>query len=469
MKNKPLKRFYEFIWIVIFIISIFLLIENIWFIHKETIKSKDTYDDEICLSEETYSSKEVKIPKEDKDIFPTKSQNIDLAKNIDKDLNKDLDKIKVSPMYSGIPILNYLADNVSGLSPNIFIDSLAKNFPINQYVVDAALLNHDAFVTDENSGKDLYEITNNIRNDNRIHTGKVESIENQASLPIDVIEGGVEELELEGEESPKNIPNQEVVGRMQGETFTLEQLENRSFFYNNFYIIDPSTKITDLLFEPRTLLEKNLSIEKDPSKPQILIYHTHSQEEFCDSRPGVEEDTVVGVGSVLAQVLSDYGYNVIHDKSKYDIMGEGLNRSLAYNYANAGITKILEENPSIEILIDVHRDSGNKRVATINGVDIAQVMLFNGIVTDAKGQPIEKLPNPNLQGNLAFSLQLQLKSREFYPGFMYKNYLKSLRYNLHHKERSILAEVGTVNNTVEEAKNSMHLLGSVIDEVLSDE
>ena len=59
-------------------------------------------------------------------------------------------------MYSGIPILNYLADNVSGLSPNIFIDSLAKNFPINQYVVDAALLNHDAFVTDENSGKGLY-------------------------------------------------------------------------------------------------------------------------------------------------------------------------------------------------------------------------------------------------------------------------------------------------------------------------
>lgn len=95
-------------------------------------------------------------------------------------------------------------------------------------------------------------------------------------------------------------------------------------------------------------------------------------------------------------------------------------------------------------------------------------MLFNGISTNTKGQPIERLPNENLQGNLAFSLQIQLKGREIFPGLMYKNYLKSLRYNQHFRERSILAEVGTVNNTVAEAKNSMNYLGTLIDEVLGE-
>lgn len=451
MKNKGLKRFYIFIWAITFILSLTLLIENILFIHRETIAKKDNDIKGIIIQDEGVSESK------------SSSSIIDNTSQEEKALGSKL----ASSIYSDIPILNYATDQMNGGSHNIIIDSLARIFPINQYVADAAFVNKNSLVKNENKVIDVLGIIDNIRNDSRIPVGKVESIDNSNELQIDIIEGGVKELE--GEENIKdvdsNVDAKEVIGSINGEYFTLEQLLDRQFLYRNFYIIDPSTTVSDSLFDAKVLLEKDFRIEKDSSKPQILIYHTHSQEKYADSRDGVEEDTVVGVGAKLAEVLSGYGYNVIHDKTKYDIMGD---RNLAYNYSRDGIKKILEENPSIEVMIDIHRDAGKKRVTTMDGVETAKIMLFNGMSTDSKGQAIERLPNPNLQGNLAFSLQLQLKAREVYPGFMIKNYLKSLRYNLHFRERSILAEVGTVNNTVAEAKNSMYYLGALINEVLTN-
>lgn len=201
-------------------------------------------------------------------------------------------------------------------------------------------------------------------------------------------------------------------------------------------------------------------------KPQILVYHTHSQETFVDSREGVEDDTVVGLGAYLTELLTDkYGYNVIHDKSKYDTMSGHLDRNLAYNYACEGVEKILKDNPTIEVLIDVHRDQG-KRVTKINGKNTAQIMLFNGLSRNSKGE-IAYLKNPNLQDNLAFSLQLQLKGREKYPGFMYKNYLHAYRYNQHLRKKSILVETGGDKNTVQEAQNAMEYLADLLNDILS--
>lgn len=428
MKNKAVKRFYIFIWIVIVVVSILLLIENIHFIHKET-----------------------------KDI---ERELIDKVKYTEAVLNPKI--------HTDIPILEYTADNVKGGSHNIILDTLAKSFPINQYATDTNIASHSSVMNNKGRISDLIGIIDNIKSENQESDskGNIESIDNSKELFIDIIEGGVEKLE--GEEDTKKVDTQEVIAPANGEHFTLEQLLDRQYLYRHFYIVDPSTSVSNELFDANVLVKKDLTIKKDSSKPQVLIYHTHSQEAFSDSRQGVEEDTVVGVGEELAKVLSDYGYNVIHDKTQYDIMGEGLDRNLAYSYARDGIKKILEENPTIEVILDIHRDGGKKRVTTIAGIDTAQIMLFNGISTNTKGQPIERLPNENLQGNLAFSLQVQLKGREIFPGLMYKNYLKSLRYNQHFRERSILAEVGTVNNTVVEAKNSMKYLGGLINEVLSE-
>jgi stage II sporulation protein P len=92
-------------------------------------------------------------------------------------------------------------------------------------------------------------------------------------------------------------------------------------------------------------------------------------------------------------------------------------------------------------------------------------MLFNGLSRSTSG-PLTRLDNPNQQDNLAFSLQLQLKSLEKYPGLFYKNYLKSYRFNLHLRPKSILMELGTYKNTLGSAKNAMEPFAEILDAVL---
>ena len=77
--------------------------------------------------------------------------------------------------------------------------------------------------------------------------------------------------------------------------------------------------------------------------------------------------------------------------------------------------------------------------------------------------------NPNLSDNLAFSLQLQLKAKAYFPELVRHIYLRAYRYNLHFKPRSLLVEVGAQNNTVEEAINACDPLAHILDMVLKGE
>ena len=119
----------------------------------------------------------------------------------------------------------------------------------------------------------------------------------------------------------------------------------------------------------------------------------------------------------------------------------------------------------MEVIIDLHRDSGARRATTINGKKTAQVMLFNGLCRNASG-PIDYLDNPNLSGNLAFSLQTNLVGRVLYPDLMFRIYLKNYRYNQHFRERCMLIELGTDQNTVQEAYNAMEPLADILNTVL---
>lgn len=250
----------------------------------------------------------------------------------------------------------------------------------------------------------------------------------------------------------------------------LAQLEDFNYLLANYFTVDESTMADDQLLDADALLGQDLTIDKDPDLPQILIYHTHSQEGFADSREGETADTVVGMGAVLAQELQEkYGYQVIHDTGVYDLVDGVLDRSAAYDYAREAVEKILEENPSIEVIIDLHRDGveGQKFVTDIDGKPASMIMFFNGISRDAQDQPISYLENPYVLQNLAFSLQLELKAREEYPGFTRNIYLKAERFNLHLRPRSLLIEAGTQLNTVEEEKNAMIPLADILDQVLS--
>lgn len=288
---------------------------------------------------------------------------------------------------------------------------------------------------------------------------------NSQELPVRIMEGNIDlsEFDKENDNEGRAI---EVMKSYNGTPFTLEQLNDVSFLVRNFYIVDPATRITDELFDTEVLLQKDMSIKATNDKPQILIHHTHSQEAFLDSRKGVLEDSVVGIGDLLTEILEKkYGYNVIHDRGVYDLVDGKLDRNLAYNYAREGVLKILDDNPTIEVIIDIHRDALDKRSTIIDGQETAQIMLFNGLSRNQNG-PITRLDNPNLQDNLAFSLQLQLKSLELYPGLFYKNYLQDYRFNLDILPKSLLIELGTENNTLRSAKKAMEPFAEILDSVL---
>nr|WP_217936684.1 stage II sporulation protein P [Enterocloster clostridioformis] len=250
-----------------------------------------------------------------------------------------------------------------------------------------------------------------------------------------------------------------------GNTYVLEQLMDYDFLIKHFYSVHTSTTAGRDLMNARDLLSRDMTMKGDDSKPQILIYHTHSQEAYKDSGPG---QTVVGVGDYLTRLLEAKGYNVYHDKSVYDLKNGQLDRSKAYNYALDGITNILQQNPSIEVVLDIHRDGVGENlhlVTQVDGRDTAQIMFFNGLSQTPEG-PIEYLQNPYREDNLAFSLQMQLGAAAYYPGFTRKIYLKGLRYNEHLRPKSSLIEVGAQTNTYEEALNAMEPLSELLDMVL---
>lgn len=216
-----------------------------------------------------------------------------------------------------------------------------------------------------------------------------------------------------------------------------------------------------------------MSITKDVTKPQILIFHTHSQETFADSVAGDPTTTIVGVGDYLTELLTQkYGYQVIHDTSVYDYVDGKLDRSKAYTYAEEGIAKILQENPSIEVVIDLHRDGVAETTHLLTEVDgkkMAKIMFFNGLSYSRVNGDIGYLYNPYRDDNLAMSLQMQLIGKAYYPDFLRNIYVNAYRYCLHERGRSMLIEAGAQTNTVEEVKNAMEPLADILNKFLSGE
>ncbi|WP_097005572.1 stage II sporulation protein P [Lacrimispora amygdalina] len=253
-----------------------------------------------------------------------------------------------------------------------------------------------------------------------------------------------------------------------GTTYRKEQLADYDYMMKHFYSVHTSTTAGRDLMKADQFLSENFTLEGGNDKPQILIYHTHSQEEYSDFGPGNKEATVVGIGTYLTKLLTAKGYNVIHDTSVYDLQNGKLDRNKAYTYALDGITGILQKNPSIEVIMDIHRDGVNSdlhMVNKVNGKMTAPIMFFNGICQTPEG-PIEYLPNPYREKNLAFSFQMQLDSAAYFPGLTRKIYIKGLRYNQHLRARSTLIEVGAQTNSYQEALNAMEPLSEVLDMVL---
>ena len=308
-------------------------------------------------------------------------------------------------------------------------------------------------------------------------TGKTENAYNPEQED-DLVEQKGEES---GEEKTEDVQESEGVGQYdftgdllinprEEKQYHYEQgvLEDYEKLVKAFYIIDENTKAGPDKLDAATFEKMDFTVPKHTEEPVILIYHTHSKEDFCNSREGVTEDTVVGAGRYLAALLEAYGYRVLHDETSFD----SENRDYAYSNALPHVEKLLKENPQIQVVIDLHRDEMPEEthlVSEVDGKRCARYMFFNGMSRLKEKGEISYLENPFREENLGFSFQLQKASNEYYPGLARRIYLKAYRYNLHLRPASVLIELGAQNNTVEEIMNGCVPLAQVLDLVLGGE
>lgn len=238
-----------------------------------------------------------------------------------------------------------------------------------------------------------------------------------------------------------------------------------------YYTVDSTTMIYPSDMNLQKMLNQNMKIDSKEEGPKVLIFHTHSQEAFQDSKKGDTATTIVGMGAYLSELLNKRGIETMHHDGVYDLVNGQMDRSKAYELSEVGVRKILEKYPSIEVVIDLHRDGVKEEthlVTEINHKKTAKIMFFNGLSRTKTNGDITSLPNPYIQDNLAFSLQMQLAAEKRYPGFARKIYLKAYRYSLHMKPKSLLIEAGAQNNTVQEMRNAMEYLADILVDVLTE-
>ena len=251
---------------------------------------------------------------------------------------------------------------------------------------------------------------------------------------------------------------------------SMDRLNDFEYLVSNFYTVDSVTYINPSELNASELLGKDLRIDLSTGGSKILIYHTHSQETFADS-DNDPSTSIVGIGRYLTEILNNkYKIPTMHHEGVYDLINGKLDRSEAYEFAKPEVEQILAENPSIEVVIDLHRDGvadTTHLVTEINGKPTAQIMFFNGLSRTRVNGDLVGMANPYLQDNLAFSLQMKIAAETKYPGFARRNYLRGYKYNMDLMPRMLLIEAGAQTNTVEEMRNAMEVLADLLNSVLT--
>ena len=224
----------------------------------------------------------------------------------------------------------------------------------------------------------------------------------------------------------------------------------------------------------KSAVEKNATLQiADKRAPTVLIFHTHTTESYellnygwytteYVTRSNSPDRNMVRVGTAICEELTKMGIGVVHDTEIHDTKYTG-----AYDRSRESITQIMAENPTVKVVIDVHRDAIKqidgtriKPTAEINGKKAAQIMIIagceDGKVTDF----------PRWEENLTFALQLQKTAETDYPGLMRPVLFSARKYNMDVTPCSVLLEVGSDSNTLEEAEYSGHLIGKALGELL---
>ena len=382
----------------------------------------------------------------------------------------------ITSMY--IPMLAAMDEGTQFSIAELVQKNWKRVYPLSAYLEKKIL--YTAVVEDESTYAKLLELegTDEEREDANINMDDLDKVTKESTDEKKEIEGSQEASEENTDDLKEAMKHEnETAINSTGKfekalvkttEFSRVELEDYQALVSQFYIIDSTTMIDESQLQIDTLLNKDMTLKATADAPQILIYHTHASEGFVDSIPGNYDTTVVGVGDKLAQILQEeYGYQVLHDKGVYDSV-----RAQAYNVAAPNIEHLLAENPSVEVVIDLHRDQtqeGTKLVYDLNGVPTARFMFFNGLSRTRETGDIDYLYNPYINENLAFAFQMQLACNEYYPGITRKIYLKGYRYNMHYRAKTLLIELGSQTNTVAEAMNACNPIAHALHMVLAGE
>ena len=223
------------------------------------------------------------------------------------------------------------------------------------------------------------------------------------------------------------------------------------------------------------VLSHSLDLSIDKSKPAVLIFHSHTSEGYemierdfyaqdYVARSNDENRNIVRVGTEIANQLKKLGYTVIHDKTIHDdVYGD------SYPNSRKTVEKHLKNNPEIQIVLDIHRDAITqdngvkiKPVNTISGKKAAQLMIISG----AEEGKVKDFPD--WEYNLRFALQLQKKCETMFPGLMRPVLFSQRKYNMDMTRFSLLIEMGSETNTLEEACYSGRMLAEALASLMDE-
>ena len=215
------------------------------------------------------------------------------------------------------------------------------------------------------------------------------------------------------------------------------------------------------------LLQQPLLWELKQEEPTVLILHTHGTESYTKTEDYTESTAyrtldegynVVSIGDRIARVLEAGGVKVVHDRTLHD----HPSYSGSYNHARDAIEAYMAENPSIQVVLDIHRDSvedssGRQMIFTtqVQGQSAAQLMMVVG--TDASG-----LEHPNWPENMAFGVKLHAQLEKISPGICRPISFRSQRFNQDLSPGALIVEVGSAGNTRQEALLAAEVLAQAL-------
>ena len=225
------------------------------------------------------------------------------------------------------------------------------------------------------------------------------------------------------------------------------------------------------------ILEERIDLSVSEDKPTVLIFHTHTTETYqildrgfyetgFMTRTKDESQNMVRVGKEICAEIEKAGYKVIHDTEIHDLSYNG-----AYEHSRKRVEEYLKKYPTIQIVLDIHRDaiqqndgSKIKPTATIQGKKAAQIMIISGC--QEKGNPIENFPD--WRYNLTFAVHLQNQLEKMFQGITRPLYFCPRKYNMNLTHCSLLVEVGSDANTLEEAVYTGKCIGAALGEIMKD-